>query len=481
VADDGCGIDREDAVRFVSAHLIHQIRSIRMALRCCTSKITGTDDIENLQTYGFRGEALHSLCSVAQVTVTTATKDDDMRSVFVLNSNGDIVSTKQVASSGHGTVICAQNIFSSIPVRRKQYETLESKKAELVSIQDLLSSYALVHPEVRLTLRCGPQPAINWVKHRLPDTKQSISSLFGQSVASDLALVEHTDGDLSLQGYLPSPHATPRNVTRSANDRFFTYVNRRPVAIKCVQKLIRHIPGITSGVDEGESRSKARYPFVVLMFTLPPNSYDVNVEPDKTVLLFHDEQQLVRVVSEIVQRLYPATQRSSTQTEIQSSPHSSEKAAPMLVDDAPSSSSEVSHLSSEHSALPVVSQTVIETLHLPEPEHVVSHITEQSYDPTGFVHQAVSRLHDANRSRNTGLPKSYRVERCVDDIISSSQPPSTPFPSSNHDPQQARIAITSNGLSVRSALSSANNDSVSLSRTTIEPIGEHIIPFILVS
>ena len=310
-----------------------------MALRCCTSKITKHEDLETLATYGFRGEALHSLSSLGQVTVTTATKglfvssylhgrfahiivDDEVRTVYSLDSNGNIASSRHVASCGPGTVICVQELFASVPVRRRQYEKPDARKAEVKAIQDMLFAYALAHPDVRFNLRCGPAPAVVWSKGRSDDQRSAVAEMFGPIVAGDLVSVDVQEGDLRIHGLLPSPAANSRNVTRSDNDRCFTFVNKRPVVMKAVQKLVRHVGCFNAG--DGDTSSKSRYPFIVLSLDISPSAYDVNLEPDKTSVLFNDEAALFALVSRLVAETYPARTDKLSQTPQRASPSASQ-------------------------------------------------------------------------------------------------------------------------------------------------------------
>ena len=281
VVDDGKGISPDDAPL--------------MAAHACTSKIESTADLDRLGTLGFRGEALHSLCAVADVTITTATADTDVGMMYTLGKGGEITSSKPAVIDGTGTVVAAANIFTGIPVRRRLYDKLDTRKAEVSSIQELLYQYAIAYPEVRFALKCSPQPPVNWVKAKAVDHRQALSVILGSQIISALWPVNVSEGGARLTGFLPSPTSNLRLVSRSANDRCYMFVNKRPVTIKAVQKALRNIPGM-----DADSVMKQRYPIACLFFELPADSYDVNVEPDKTVLLFHDEDLLIRLANSAI-------------------------------------------------------------------------------------------------------------------------------------------------------------------------------------
>uniref|UniRef100_A0A3B4AEE6 PMS1 homolog 1, mismatch repair system component n=1 Tax=Periophthalmus magnuspinnatus TaxID=409849 RepID=A0A3B4AEE6_9GOBI len=137
VRDNGIGIRAEDAPV--------------MGVRHFTSKISSHEDLETLQTYGFRGEALGSICAVAEVTVTTKTKDDDVSVQYSLDSSGNIVSQKP-SHLGQGTTVSVQRLFRNLPVRRQLYSSSKKCREELRRIQEVLTAFAIVKPELRIAL-----------------------------------------------------------------------------------------------------------------------------------------------------------------------------------------------------------------------------------------------------------------------------------------------------------------------------------------
>ncbi|CDQ93184.1 unnamed protein product [Oncorhynchus mykiss] len=122
-----------------------------MAVQHYTSKICSHDDLEHLATYGFRGEALGSICAVAEVAVTTKTSEDDVGTQYTLDLTGSVVSQKP-SHLGQGTTVCALKLFKNLPVRRQYYANTKKCKEELKKVQDLLMAYAIIKPELRLTL-----------------------------------------------------------------------------------------------------------------------------------------------------------------------------------------------------------------------------------------------------------------------------------------------------------------------------------------
>lgn len=121
-----------------------------MGIKHYTSKIFTHDDLEHLETYGFRGEALGSICAVAEVTVTTKTTEDDVSNQYVLDPTGRVIG-KMPSHLGTGTTVNVMKLFKNLPVRRQYYANTKKCKEELKKVQDLLMAYAIVKPELRLS------------------------------------------------------------------------------------------------------------------------------------------------------------------------------------------------------------------------------------------------------------------------------------------------------------------------------------------
>ncbi|XP_051643752.1 PMS1 protein homolog 1 isoform X3 [Manacus candei] len=137
VRDNGSGIKVEDVPV--------------MAIKHYTSKISSSEDLERLTTYGFRGEALGSICSIAEVLVTTKTATDDISTQYALNSNGHVTS-KKPSHLGQGTTVTVLDLFKNLPVRKQFYSTSRKCKEELKKVQDLLTAYGIIKPDLRVTL-----------------------------------------------------------------------------------------------------------------------------------------------------------------------------------------------------------------------------------------------------------------------------------------------------------------------------------------
>ncbi|XP_075870134.1 PMS1 protein homolog 1 isoform X3 [Nelusetta ayraudi] len=231
-----------------------------MAVRHFTSKISSHDDLEQLETYGFRGEALGSVCAVAEVTVTTKTEEDDVSAQYSLSCTGQIVSQKP-SHLGRGTTVSALKLFKNLPVRRQYYSSNRKCKEELKKVQDLLTTYGIIKPDLRLTL----------VHNRI-----------------------------ILEGFLPKPGADYVSTSSSSPDKTFLYINNRPVHHKEITKLLRQ----HYCAQYPDDAARNRHPTVMLKVTVLPSSVDVNLTPDKTQVLLHEKEAVLTAVEALLVSLY---------------------------------------------------------------------------------------------------------------------------------------------------------------------------------
>uniref|UniRef100_A0A673YLC9 PMS1 homolog 1, mismatch repair system component n=1 Tax=Salmo trutta TaxID=8032 RepID=A0A673YLC9_SALTR len=216
-----------------------------MAVQHYTSKICSHDDLEHLATYGFRGEALGSICAVAEVAVTTKTSEDDVGTQYTLDLTGNVVSQKP-SHLGQGTTVCALKLFKNLPVRRQYYANTKKCKEELKKVQDLLMAYAILKPELRLTL---------------------------------------THNKIVIDGFFPRPGMDCSLASSSNPDKTFIFVNDRPVHQKDILKVVRQHFLAQYPADSALNR----YPTMMLNITVPASTVDVNLTPDKTQILLQNK------------------------------------------------------------------------------------------------------------------------------------------------------------------------------------------------
>uniref|UniRef100_A0A452J1P4 HMG box domain-containing protein n=1 Tax=Gopherus agassizii TaxID=38772 RepID=A0A452J1P4_9SAUR len=230
-----------------------------MAVKHYTSKISCSEDLESLTTYGFRGEALGSICCISEVLITTKTAADDFSTQYILDSSGHVTSQKP-SHLGQGTTVAALKLFKNLPVRKQFYSTVKKCKEELKKIQDLLMAYGIIKPELRIIF---------------------------------------THNKVFLSGFLPKPESDNSLTSLSSSERSFIYINNRPVHQKEILKLVRWFYNLKSHKDSSRS-----YPVFFINITVPTSAVDVNLTPDKTQVLLHNKESVLSAVENVLTSLY---------------------------------------------------------------------------------------------------------------------------------------------------------------------------------
>ncbi|GLD51510.1 PMS1 protein homolog 1 [Lates japonicus] len=270
-----------------------------MAVRHFTSKICSHDDLQHLETYGFRGEALGSICAIAEVSVTTKTVADDISTQYMLNFTGEIVSQKP-SHLGQGTTVSVLKLFKNLPVRRQYYSSTKKCKEELKKAQDLLMAYAIIKPDLRLTL--VHNKVVVWQKAKVADHRSALLATLGPSAVANLLPCHHhqEQPEIFLEGFFPKPGADYSSTSSSNPDKTFIFVNNRPVHHKDIMKLLRQ-HYIAQYPDDP---ARNRYPTLVLKISVSPSSLDVNLAPDKTQVLLHEKEAVLTAVEALLVSLY---------------------------------------------------------------------------------------------------------------------------------------------------------------------------------
>ncbi|XP_045132062.1 PMS1 protein homolog 1-like isoform X2 [Portunus trituberculatus] len=275
VRDNGSGIEENDVKFIAKPHF--------------TSKIESFADLASLNTYGFRGEALAALCAVAEVSITTKTKDAVMGQTYMFDHTGTVTS-KKPAPAPNGTSIMARNLFKNLPVRKQYYSSSRRQKEELKKVEDLVVAFTLAAPAVHLTLSHDRLAIIQ--KSSVKNVGEVLMSTF-PAVFKKLVLRERNIENIHITTYLPSsgPYENP-SLSRATPDRFFVLVNQRPVVHKSIEKMVKAF------YSQKVQGSHGRYPLGVVSLSVPPASVDVNLEPNKTKNL------VLETVQEILSELY---------------------------------------------------------------------------------------------------------------------------------------------------------------------------------
>ncbi|KAG9966290.1 DNA mismatch repair protein MutL, partial [Aureobasidium melanogenum] len=305
VIDNGTGIAPED---FESVALKHH-----------TSKLRNYDDLENLDTFGFRGEALASLCALSQLYIITARETDLPRGTRLdFEVSGKLKGTSTVAAQ-RGTKVVVEKIFHNLPVRKKELE--KNIKREYAKVLTLLQAYACISTGVRFTVS-NQMPkgtkVSSFSTNGSAATKDNIIKVFGSKSLRDLVTLDLKFEMQPTTSALSTDDGTSRGVKveghisrpvlgegRSAPDRQMFYVNSRPCNLPQVAKAVNEVY---------KSFNISQSPFVFANLIMDTNSYDVNVSPDKRTILLHDQGVLLESLKEALVELFESQEQTVPQT-----------------------------------------------------------------------------------------------------------------------------------------------------------------------
>nr|XP_017501049.1 PMS1 protein homolog 1 [Manis javanica] len=269
-----------------------------MAMKYYTSKINSHEDLENLTTYGFRGEALGSICCVAEVLITTRTAADNFSTQYVLDGSGHIISQKP-SHVGQGTTVTALKLFKNLPVRKQFYSTAKKCKDEIKKVQDLLISYGILKPDLRIVFIHNK--AVIWQKTRVSDQKMALMSVLGTAVMGNMESFQYhsEESQIYLSGFLPKHDADHSLTSLSTPERSFIFINSRPVHQKDILKLIRHYYSLKCLKESTRS-----YPIFFLKIDVPTADVDVNLTPDKSQVLLQNKESVLITLENLMMTCY---------------------------------------------------------------------------------------------------------------------------------------------------------------------------------
>ncbi len=256
VSDDGCGMTREQALMSLEPH--------------ATSKIRAPEDIFKISSYGFRGEAVPSIASVSDFSLKTRPESSAF-GTCVNVACGTVESVRECGMAC-GTEISVENLFRSVPARRK---FLKSDNVEAAHIIKLCRLYALALPELAITL--AENARVLFRSERNLPTLERIRRIFGAELADKLVILPKVgNGEMSVEGAIARPaeaFATSRNIC--------AFINGRPVESKVVFSAVKEA---YSGLVP-----KGKFAAAFLFITLPPENVDVNVHPAKREVRLRNE------------------------------------------------------------------------------------------------------------------------------------------------------------------------------------------------
>ena len=263
VSDNGSGIHPDDIELAFSKH--------------ATSKISNSEDLFDIHTMGFRGEALASIISIAKVVCTTRTKEFETGTRVECEESNVKSSPSGCAI---GTTMEVKNLFYNTPVRQK---FLKSEKVEISCIAEILQSIAIANPNVSINLIYDGKNPVK--TSGSGDLLCVLTEIYSNSIANELKKINKTDevSNLHVSGYCSTP-----DFTRSTKKSIYTFVNNR--VVKC--------PLILKAIDNAYKNMlpAGKYPFVCLNLDIPSCDVDVNVHPTKKEVRYKNPNQIFNFI-----------------------------------------------------------------------------------------------------------------------------------------------------------------------------------------
>ncbi len=271
VSDNGIGIDPED---MRAAFLPH-----------ATSKLSAVTDLDSISTLGFRGEALASIASVSEVTLTSSRKG----SASKIALSAGKVTFEGLASRNEGTVIAVENLFFNTPARLK---FLKKPAVEQRYIEEILKKLILANPNISFSLTADGQEVLS---HSAGTLFDAVCSVYGARFASEMIKIDDfSRGGITVRGYVSSPE-------KSRATRMQTFIiNGRAVSDQTMQTAAEKA--------YGDLLMKRSYPVLTIDVIMPFDQVDVNVHPSKTEVRFADKQA---VFGAIYHAVYDAVHEGS--------------------------------------------------------------------------------------------------------------------------------------------------------------------------
>jgi DNA mismatch repair protein MutL len=268
VADNGSGIPTSELLLAVARH--------------ATSKLSSAEDLFNIRTLGFRGEALASIGSVSRMSITTRTRSASMGAR--LRIEGGKTGVLEAVGSPEGTEILVENLFFNVPARLK---FLKRETTERQQVDTLVSRYALAYPSIRFRLDQEGKTVLQTSGNG--NRREVLAAIGGIELANQMLEVVFEDENIKVTGYI-----SPTSITRS---------NRREIAFFINGRWVQDISLNTALLQAYHTLLMVgRYPVAALFIELPPEMVDVNVHPAKAEVRFRQPEQIFSSVQRAVRR-----------------------------------------------------------------------------------------------------------------------------------------------------------------------------------
>lgn len=274
VTDDGAGMDEKNSALAFKRH--------------ATSKIKGVDDLFQISTLGFRGEALPSIASVCLLDMLSRTAED--LSGTRLKIEGGTVREKKQTGAPVGTSVIVRELFYNVPARRKFLKTVLTETRRVI---DLLTRFAIAYPEVSFGLESDDRELFNFAK--ADGLRQRIGDVFGKNQVMKMIEIKAGDEQPTINGFLGRPE-----IARSNRAELYLYVNRRSIVSKSLYHAVQ--------AGYGELLPRGKYPFAMIFIQIDRHLVDVNVHPTKHEVRFSDERRVHDLVLNRIKEAFGSAQ-----------------------------------------------------------------------------------------------------------------------------------------------------------------------------
>lgn len=267
VTDNGCGMSEADARLCFERH--------------ATSKIREAQDLYSIRTMGFRGEALASIASIAQVELKTRRREDEVGNLVLIE--GSVIKSQEPCPCDYGTSILVKNVFFNVPARRN---FLKADSTELSYIIEEFQRVALVHPEISFSLHSNGKQLF---KVSQGTSRQRIVALFGNPYTERLVQVETESNIVNISGFIVKPEFAKRTRGEQyffANQRFIKHPYLHHAVANAFQDLI----------------PENTFPSYFIFLDVDPKTIDINIHPTKTEVKFEDERSLYAILRSSVKQ-----------------------------------------------------------------------------------------------------------------------------------------------------------------------------------
>ncbi len=288
-------------------------------LRHATSKIHSAEDLETILTFGFRGEALAAISSIAHLEIVSRRRNDDGASMMFWE--GGTRTDSGAIGAAPGTSITVRHLFYNTPARR---EYLRAPTTEIKRVIETVTDFAVYHHRVGFSLLVDDKPALQVAG--TDKMTERVSDLFGDRIGEMLVPFSGGDAELGVSGYAGKPE-----LSRSSRDRILLYVNGRRVWSQSLQHAATNA--------YGETIPRGRYPFAVICVSVNPRKVDVNVHPTKREVRFAHDRAVYDIIYYAINKAIFSSPRTAPVLEMKPSytaPQESERLPfPPIIDVAP--------------------------------------------------------------------------------------------------------------------------------------------------